>query len=159
MGFEGDFNVNTQYLYRADGTKLRKVYTYGSVSTNNEQNIITEYLDGFQYETTDSWGKPSQSIPLKFVPTSEGYYNFEKNQYIYSYTDHLGNVRLSYFNNGSGAEVLEENNYYPFGLKHQGYNVLPGNLSYQYKYNGKELQTESGMLDYGWRQYMPELGR
>jgi RHS repeat-associated protein len=71
----------------------------------------------------------------------------------------LGNVRLSYFNNGSGAEVLEENNYYPFGLKHQGYNVLSGNLSYQYKYNGKELQQESGMYAMDWRNYMPELGR
>nr|WP_277115530.1 RHS repeat-associated core domain-containing protein [Chryseobacterium sp.] len=29
---------------------------------------------------------------------------------------------------------------------------------YSYKYNGKELQ-ETGMFDYGWRQYMPDLGR
>ncbi len=44
-------------------------------------------------------------------------------------------------------------------MKHEGYNPTAGNNSYQYKYNGKELQTESGMLDYGFRQYMPELGR
>ncbi|KQT28480.1 hypothetical protein ASG22_19965 [Chryseobacterium sp. Leaf405] len=158
--FTGDYNVNTQYLYRADGVKLRKVYTYGSGKANSEINDITEYLDGFQYQATDTGGKPSQSMPLKFIPTAEGYYNFENNQYIYSYTDHLGNVRLSYFKNANGsAEVLEENNYYPFGLKHEGYNPTQGNLSYQYKYNGKELQTETGMLDYGWRQYMPELGR
>ena len=53
---------------------------------------------------------------------------------------------------------LEENNYYPFGLKHEGYNSLSGNQSYQYKYNGKELQ-ETGMYDYGARFYMPDLGR
>nr|WP_280696005.1 RHS repeat-associated core domain-containing protein [Chryseobacterium sp. H1D6B] len=70
--------------------------------------------------------------------------------------DHLGNARLSYLNNCSGAEVLEENNYYPFGLKHGGYNALAGNA--EYKYGGKELQ-ESTMYDFGWRQYMPELGR
>src|SRR5690606_3046594 len=29
---------------------------------------------------------------------------------------------------------------------------------YSYKYNGKELQ-ETGLFDYGWRQYMPDLGR
>ncbi|SFN43763.1 RHS repeat-associated core domain-containing protein [Chryseobacterium oleae] len=29
---------------------------------------------------------------------------------------------------------------------------------YSYKYNGKELQ-ETGMYDYGWRSYMPDLGR
>ena len=67
-------------------------------------------------------------------------------------------MRLSYFHNGSGIEVLEENNYYPFGLKHEGYNALVGNPSYQYKYNGKELQ-ETGMYDFGARFYMPDIGR
>lgn len=56
------------------------------------------------------------------------------------------------------CEVLEENNYYPFGLKHDGYNALDGNTFYQYKYNGKELQ-ETGMYDYGARFYMPDIGR
>ncbi|SIT25258.1 RHS repeat-associated core domain-containing protein [Chryseobacterium ureilyticum] len=66
---------------------------------------------------------------------------------------------MSYFHNGSGVEVLEENNYYPFGLKHEGYNNLAGNRAYNYKYNGKELQTETGMYDYGARFYMPDIGR
>ena len=77
---------------------------------------------------------------------------------MYNYTDHLGNTRLSYFKNGSGAEIIEESNYYPFGLKHEGYNVLSGNPAYKYKYNGKELQ-ETGMYDYGARFYMPDIGR
>ncbi len=96
---------------------------------------------------------------LQFVPTPEGYYNFENNKYIYYYVDHLGNVRLSYMDNGAGVQVIEENNYYPFGLKHERYNGLTGNPSYQYKYNGKELQTETGMYDYGARFYMPDIGR
>ncbi|SHF01926.1 DUF6443 domain-containing protein [Chryseobacterium takakiae] len=129
---------NTSYIYRADGTKVKK--TYGTK--------IVDYIDGFQYENG----------VLKFIPTAEGYFNFENNKYIYNYVDHLGNVRLSYFSNGSGIEVLEENNYYPFGLKHEGYNALDGNPSYQYKYNGKELQ-ETGMYDYGARFYMPDIGR
>jgi RHS repeat-associated protein len=70
----------------------------------------------------------------------------------------LGNVRLSYFKDGNTAEILEENHYYPFGLKHEGYNAMAGNPSYQYKYNGKELQ-ENGMYDYGARFYMPDIGR
>ncbi|WP_080778188.1 RHS repeat domain-containing protein [Chryseobacterium phocaeense] len=77
---------------------------------------------------------------------------------MYNYTDHLGNTRLSYFKNGAGAEIIEESNYYPFGLKHEGYNVLGGNPAYKYKYNGKELQ-ETGMYDYGQRHYMPDIGR
>ncbi|UKB86104.1 hypothetical protein LF887_10905 [Chryseobacterium sp. MEBOG06] len=88
----------------------------------NKTTAFTDYLDGFQY-TEGS---------LKFFPASEGCFNFENNKYIYNYTDHLGNVRLSYFNNGSGIEVLEENNYYPFGLKHEGYTPLLGNLAYRF---------------------------
>ncbi|MCT4284381.1 hypothetical protein HZP24_14105, partial [Elizabethkingia anophelis] len=131
---------NTDYVYRADGTKVRKVFG----------GKTTDYLDGFQYENG----------VLQFVPTSEGYYDVVKNKYIYNYTDHLGNVRLSYTKGASGgAEIIEENNYYPFGLKHQGYNSSSlANNAYQYKYNGKELQ-ETGMYDYGARMYMPDLGR
>ena len=64
--------------------------------------------------------------------------------------------------NSAGApEIIDTNNYYPFGLSHTGGNGL--NSSHfgsfnSYKYNGKELQ-ETGMFDYGWRQYLPDLGR
>jgi len=64
---------------------------------------------------------------------------------------------LSYFKNGSSIEVLEENNYYPFGLKHKGYNNLAGNSAY--KYQGQELQTETGWYSFKWRNYMPDVGR
>ncbi|WP_291875025.1 hypothetical protein [Chryseobacterium sp.] len=50
---------------------------------------------------------------MKFFPIAEGYFNFEIGKYIDNYTDHLGNTRLSYFKNGSGAEIIEESNYYP----------------------------------------------
>ncbi|WP_080778183.1 RHS repeat-associated core domain-containing protein [Chryseobacterium phocaeense] len=97
-----------------------------------------------------------ESETLKFFPTAEGYYNAETGKYVYDYTDHLGNTRLSYFKNGAGAEIIEESNYYPFGMLHN-YTVTTQN-AYQYKYNGKELQ-ETGMYDYGARFYMPDLGR
>ncbi len=109
--------------------------------------------------------------------------------YAYQYKDHLGNIRLNY---GKDPEtnvlkVLEENHYYPFGLKHQNYNtgrrqlgkkeeILAGNLTlmpafvlpteekpmvYKYKYNGKEWQDELGLnfYDYGARNYDPAIGR
>lgn len=53
---------------------------------------------------------------------------------------------------------MEESNYYPFGLKHEGYNDVYGNAAYSYRYNGKELQ-ESGMYAMDWRHYMPDVGR
>ncbi|WP_394354151.1 RHS repeat-associated core domain-containing protein [Chryseobacterium antibioticum] len=69
-------------------------------------------------------------------------------------------LRLSYSKTPTGsAEVLEENNFYPFGLKHEGYNVLAGNPAYNYEYNGKELQKETDWSDYGARMYMSDIGR
>jgi RHS repeat-associated protein len=60
-------------------------------------------------------------------------------------------------------EILEENNYYPFGLKQKGYNnnVTSTNIAQNYKYNGKELNEEFGlnMYDYGARNFMPDIGR
>jgi len=53
------------------------------------------------------------------------------------------------------GEIVEINNYYPFGMMHYTGKTLN---SYQYKYNGKELQ-ETGMYDYGARFYMSDIGR
>ncbi|MCX8532073.1 RHS repeat-associated core domain-containing protein [Chryseobacterium luquanense] len=169
----------SSYTYRADGTKLKKTISTGNVFSNSE----TDYLDGFQYDNKNGF---SVLTPvLKFVPTSEGYFDFEKNQYIYNYVDHLGNVRIGYsdsngdnfiqprdlsvqhcedmgdgniacFNDWVPGEVVEVNNYYPFGLMHNYAGTTLNN--YQYKYNGKELQ-ETGMYDYGARMYMPDIGR
>ncbi|MDR6528982.1 RHS repeat-associated protein [Chryseobacterium rhizosphaerae] len=147
----------TLAIYRADGNKVKKtftsIYNEGGITATSETE--TDYLDSFQYATNKLTG----SQVLQFVPTSEGYFNFVKNMYIYNYTDHLGNIRLSYMKNTAGeVQVIEANNYYPFGLKHEGYSTLSGNPTYKYKYNGKELQ-ETGMYDYGARMYMPDLGR
>ena len=68
-------------------------------------------------------------------------------------------MRLSYTQNGSGPEIIEENNFYPFGMKREGYNALAGNPAYNYGYNGKELQKETGWSDYGARMYMSDIGR
>ncbi len=104
---------------------------------------------------------------LKFIATAEGYVNVTTRgyNYVYNYTDHLGNIRMSYTKNtlaGNPPVIVEENNYYPFGLKHQGYNnISPPNNVYQYKYNGKEFQDELGLnyYDYGARNYDPAIGR
>ncbi|SIT20346.1 RHS repeat-associated core domain-containing protein [Chryseobacterium ureilyticum] len=164
-GNKSPFGSISSYLYSADGTKLKKGYSYYQrdwMGNTSLKQSVTEYLNGFQYVLDGSGIICFDCAPplprLQFVPTSEGYFDFVKNKYIYNYTDHLGSIRLSYFHNGSGVEVLEENNYYPFGLKHEGYNNLAGSRAYNYKYNGKELQ-ETGMYDYGARMYMADLGR
>ncbi|NIF05917.1 RHS repeat-associated core domain-containing protein [Chryseobacterium sp. Tr-659] len=157
---------NISYLYRADGAKLHKDYSYFSGRNNNSVTTMTDYLDGFQY-TGESSGiifdpAPPTSV-LQFVPTTEGYFDFVQNKYIYQYKDHLGNIRLAFYQGiNNNAVVDRTNDYYPFGLTFgdNGVNIF-GSLSpnYSYAYNGKEYQAETKMYDYGARMYMPELGR
>jgi RHS repeat-associated protein len=83
--------------------------------------------------------------------------------YVYPYKDHLGNVRLSYkntSNTGVNQQIVEENNYYPFGLEHKGYG--PERTSnHPYKFGGKEFNEELGLdwYDVSARNYDPALGR
>ncbi len=124
-----------------------------------------EYLDGFQYTGGE----------LNFFPHAGGYVNVTLGttgnrifNYVYNYTDHLGNIRLSYTKDPETGDlrILEENHYYPFGLKHGAYAdyknkieainnetekaVNPENPTdinsiyarYDYKYNYRELQDE-----------------
>ena len=65
---------------------------------------------------------------LEYIQQAEGYiaHNNGSYNYVYNHTDHLGNIRLTYTDsNNDGAvttaEIIEENNYFPFGMKHQGY--------------------------------------
>lgn len=145
-------NGNIEYLYDASGQKIEKIVTIGSTLTT------TKYLGGFQYVNN----------VLKIFPHSEGYINKNGSAYTYvfNYKDHLGNIRLSYQDgNQDGqiatSEILEENHYYPFGLKHSGYNTSNAQPFYKYKYNGKENQDELGLnlYDYGARNYDASIGR
>ena len=78
----------------------------------------------------------------------------------------LGNIRLSYSdknNDGqitASTEIIEENNYYPFGLEHKGYNSVVNGTHYPFGYNGKEENDELGLewLDFGARNYDASLG-
>ncbi|MEK6492486.1 RHS repeat-associated core domain-containing protein [Myroides odoratimimus] len=141
-----------EYLYTASGEKLQKKVTEKGVVT------LTDYLGGFQYVK----GK------LSFLPTAEGFFNAETNSYVYQFKDHLGNVRVSYsdINNENlilPHKIIEEINYYPFGLAHKGYNQKNDALmkDYKYQYNGKEKQEELGLnyYDYGARNYDAAIGR
>jgi RHS repeat-associated protein len=70
---------------------------------------------------------------------------------IYFFWEGLGELR---------ASPKNCDNYYPFGLAFNSYQ-RENSVAQDYKYNGKEEQTELGLgwLDYGARMYMPELGR
>ncbi|MEO9511834.1 MAG: RHS repeat-associated core domain-containing protein [Flavobacteriaceae bacterium] len=147
-----------KYIYDATGIKLKKV---------NSTGTTTEYAGNYMYEGTGiSTDLQFFSHPEGYVSPSavEGQYN-----YIYQYKDHLGNIRLTYADDPSNPgtpTIIEESNYYPFGLKHSGYNgggdtALGNDMAQRWKYNGMELDESFDIdtYDFGARNYDPALGR
>lgn len=173
---DGALTHTITYVYDATGVKLSK-------SIIDEGNTITLYAGGFVYS---GQGVASD---LQFISQPEGYIvpvssqggvsGFDKGggaliyssyDYVFQFADHLGNVRLSYsdiLKDGvinPSTDIIEESNYYPFGLKHLGYNsdIVGGNdVAQAWKFGGKEYNQE---LDLDWydvsaRNYDPALGR
>ncbi|WP_316931942.1 HNH/ENDO VII family nuclease, partial [Chryseobacterium vrystaatense] len=144
-----------QFLYRADGTKLKKSFTYFVPQTGMTLTQHTDYLDGFQYEQEHTGMPPL----LQFFPTAEGYYDFQKKRYIYHYQDHVGNIRLAYYRGSNNEAIVDrETNYYPFGMEYIGFNGSQLQ-SYKYGFQGQERQAETGWSSFKWRNSIPELGR
>ncbi|WP_445455986.1 DUF6443 domain-containing protein [Flavobacterium sp. HNIBRBA15423] len=163
------------YLYNATGQKISKAI----VDFVGGNSATTHYMSGgFQYK--DNY--------LQFFPHAEGYvsvvdsHGVNNYNYVFNYTDHLGNIRLSYGVDPSTQtiKIMEENHYYAFGLKHTNYNsdqllyqkgtnetiTLKGGTptiqpTYKYRYNSKEFQDELGLnvYDYDNRVYDQAVGR
>lgn len=156
------------YIYDANGTKLEKKVEKNGTTTR------TQYVGDFLYEKTNS-----SRANLKFFNHPEGYVEPINDQnllagfdYVYQYKDHLGNIRLSYSdkNNdgdidvipGSAAnEIIEEKNYYPFGLEHKGYNNTITGREHNWDFQGQEHTEDLGLNvhEFRWRIHDPAIGR
>ncbi len=148
-----------------------EVYTAKIVfDKGNTQSIVRFYVQEF-----DSNGNHLGYTGLNYnIATGTGSYSYTVGSNVskihlrldkdntntgtqtYFYVDHISFTR-------GALEIQEENNYYPFGLKHKGYNgnVNSTNLALKRKFGGKEYQDELGL---GWyditaRNYDPALGR
>ncbi len=140
------------YIYDATGAKLKKIVTEGSSLIN------TEYAGNYIYKNGN----------LEFFNHPEGIVEKEADgyKYVYQFKDHLNNVRLSYKDadqNGSisQSEIVQEKNYYPFGLTHKGYNNTLRGRNHTYGFTNKEEQDEIGLnwIDITARNYAPAIGR
>jgi RHS repeat-associated protein len=139
------------HIYRADGTKLTKQYKKLSTVIN------TDYLDGFQYEYISMLPTASD---LKFVPTSEGFYSFENNKYIYQYKDQVGNIRVSFYKDTNGNAIIDDAvDFYPFGFEHGTIATSIVTPSYKYSFQSQEKQIHTGWNSFKWRNYDPSIGR
>ena len=135
-----DGMVKTTYTYLADGTKLAMRTETGT--------------DGFDYSGRFLYSVTNGTLSLAFVNTTDGFLTNEG--MVYALTDHLGSVRVLV--DGEG-EVLERNDYYPFGTKHP--NTGYASTSNRYLFGGMEKQyfSSNPTYDFGARMLDGKLGR
>ncbi|WP_159296404.1 RHS repeat-associated core domain-containing protein, partial [Tenacibaculum maritimum] len=149
---------NIDYTYDAGGVKLSKTV----------RGVATQYAGNYVYENgvLQFFNHPEGYVlPKNASDISQGF------KYVYQYKDHLGNVRLSYTDNNNdgvitpSTEIIEESNYYPFGLKHKGYNNITSSLgnatAQKFKYQDQELEESLGynMHEFELRHYDATIGR
>ncbi|MGB2136553.1 MAG: RHS repeat domain-containing protein, partial [Flavobacteriaceae bacterium] len=149
----GSNNGVIDYVYTADGIKLQKKKTQGGVT------ITTDYAGDFVYEnnTMKQFYQPEGYVE----PDGSGW------QYVYQYRDIWGNTRITYAdddNSGSvtNSEIRKEQNYYPFGLEHKGYNIASYGAENNLKtYQGQEFTGDLGLNTHEWKYRMsdPAIGR
>ena len=142
------------YIYDATGVKQRKIVSTGAT---------TDYAGNYVYENGN----------LQFFNTAEGYVEPKNTanygsgfNYVYQYKDHLGNIRLSYkdisLTSTPSLQIQEENNYYPFGLLHKGYNSQINGVVNNYKqYQDQEFTEDLGLNVHEWKYRFsdPAIGR
>jgi RHS repeat-associated protein len=129
---------NISYTYDATGNKLEKV----------SGSITRDYTGGIEYNNGS----------IEFINTVEGRAIPSGSTYVYEYylKDHLGNTRAAIKQDGS---IIQVQDYYAFGEEMNPGNSLVPSPNNQYLYNGKELQSETGDIDYGARYYDPVIAR
>ena len=96
-------------------------------------------------ELYERWGLASEAIR-----------NSDDFHFYYYNKDHLGNIREVVDITGT---VMQETNYYPFGMPYYDSRSAINPEFQPFKYNGKEFDMMHGLntLDYGARQYNPVL--
>ncbi len=129
----------TLWQYRADGSYITR---YGEYITQSGTHRIDSNIDP---EAATLRIKVEKS----YTPEDDGIA-----------TDfYIDNVLL--LHQIVGLTIVEENNYYPFGLQQKGYNTTVNGRSHQYKYNNTELEEGLGLNWYEMplRSYDPTIAR
>lgn len=156
-------DTEVKYTYDAQGNKIIEITQQGQF------NVTYRYYGDFIYEN----GK-LHSIVTSFgrlVPESINS-NF---LYEYAISDHIGNIRLRFCDldkNGilNSTDILEEQNYYPFGMRMPVANSQVSGLENRHYFSSKkelhlveDLDNDGikegsiDILDFGARNYEPSI--
>jgi RHS repeat-associated protein len=135
----------TVFTYDALGNKLRKQeYNGATLTLTNDYIGSVQYLNG----------------AVQFAVTPEGrvYNNSGTYRYDYFMKDQTGNIRMTFTANGSAVQVLQTDDYYPFGNTFNS--TLAAGGKNNYLFNGMDFNENTlGTYDFHARMYDPQIGR
>ncbi|GGB73290.1 hypothetical protein GCM10007424_11490 [Flavobacterium suaedae] len=155
-----DNPTTTEYTYSA------WLYSNGpnvnlTLKMKSSSGYITETI-GVGTTTRMEWVKleGTVNVPANIVSLNIQLKNMGQRPNTTGYTVWYDDVSIK----KTSSEIVEEDNYYPFGLKHKGYNIAVngGNDKAQkYKYQGQERQDELRLNwdSFKWRNYDYAIGR
>lgn len=158
LGEDGQIKI----VYDALGRKVEK-----SLYVNEALLNKTQYSNRFVFE-----GAAGIDPNLKYISNSEGYvmstgYMEDSYRHYYNFYDQVGSVRLIYSdlnldNEISISEIIQQRNYYPFGLSHSGYNQI--NIGEDFKLRTFQTQEHFdqlglNLINFKWRNHDPAIGR
>jgi RHS repeat-associated protein len=157
----GNMTSNGSATYTYDGQN-RLTTTAGVIYAYDGDGKRVKKPNGKLY-WTDTGSDPMTETDLAGTPTAD--YIFFNGKRVarrdlpggavhYYFSDHLSSA--SVITNATGAmPPQEESDYYPYG----GEIAITNGDPNQYKFTGKERDTESGLDDFGERYYSSALGR
>ena len=164
--------VNPQ-AFGSDANYQNMIGSLPASNYNAQSNSPKAYLAWLLFDSEFNLVKKGNSCGVIQVPSVADQLNtlsqtditMEKGGFFYAYVVNESPMNV-YFDDfqvsTTTGNVLEENNYYPFGMLNAQLSA-PGitDPKNNYKYNGKELQNELNLewLDYGARYYDPQIGR
>ncbi|MEM6320942.1 MAG: 3-coathanger stack domain-containing protein [Bacteroidota bacterium] len=138
-----------EWLYLGDGTKVQKLAKQGSTTI-----LQQDYISSFEYR--------NDTLEAIYVEGGRLLIEDGVQRYEFQLSDHVSNNRVLFTDDGMGnAIILQNQDFYPYGLSMRGNYIQNAGKEDRYKFNGNELQSDFGLNVYDFvnRQYDPETGR
>jgi RHS repeat-associated protein len=167
-------NTSVDYTWYVRDAQGNVMATYISTGKTTSYSSFPLTLTEQHLYGSSRLGILSRNTNMKTTFTPPSMVSFSRGFKYYELTNHLRNVLVTItdkkngHNSGNGsvdyftADVVNANDYYPFGMEMPGRRFAASSL-YRYGFNGKEndneVKGEGNEQDYGMRIYDPRLGR